>query len=80
MVYRLPRTWAPKLPIRLDQLVDHLSQQLLHQHATPVLVKACCRAVGYDPHEKITHLHPVLAWGISSLLTTLLDSPEFFQR
>ncbi len=80
MVYRSPRKWAPKLPIRLDELVDHLSQQLLHQHATPVLVKACCRAVGYDGDEKITKAHPVMFWGIPSLLTTILDSPDFFQR
>jgi hypothetical protein len=80
MVYRSPRRWAPKLPIRLDQLVDHLSQQLLHQHASSVLVKACCRAVGYDMDAKITRAHPVMAWGIPSLLTTILDSPDFFHR
>jgi hypothetical protein len=80
MVYRNPRTWAPKLPIRLDQLVDHLSQQLLHQHASPVLVTACCRAVGYRPAEKITKAHPVMFWGIPSLLNTILDSPDFFHR
>jgi hypothetical protein len=45
-----------------------------------VLVKACCRAVGYDRNEKITRIHPVTAWGIPSLLTTILDSPDFFLR
>jgi hypothetical protein len=80
MVYRNPRKWAPRLPIRLDELVDHLSQQLLHQHATPVLVKACCKAVGYHPDEKITKAHPVTFWGIPSLLTTVLDSPDYFLR
>ena len=80
MVYRNQKTWVPKLPMRLDELIDHLSQQLLHQHATPVLVKACCRAVGYDRDEKITRSHPVRAFGIQPLLTTILDSPEFFHR
>ena len=50
------------------------------QHATLVLVQACCRAVGYDPHEEITPDHPVVFYGISSLLSTILDSPDFFQR
>ncbi len=83
MVYRNLKTWVPavgKAGIRLDELVDHLSQQLLHQHATPVLVKAACRAVGYDADEKITKMHPVRFYGIASLLNTVLDSPEFFQR
>jgi hypothetical protein len=71
---------VPKLPMRLDELIDHLSQQLLHQHASPVLVKACCRAVGYDRDEKITRTHPVRAFGIQPLLTTILDSPDFFLR
>ena len=80
MVYRDLRTWVPELPIRLDELIDHLSQQLLHQHATPVLMKACCRAVGYHPDEKITRRHPVRYYGIQPLLNTVLDSPDFFLR
>jgi hypothetical protein len=36
--------------------------------------------VGYDPHEMITKMHPVRFYGIASLLTTVLDSPEYFQR
>ncbi len=80
MVYRNPRQWVPKLPIRLDQLIDHLSRQLLHQRATPALVKAGCRAVGLPPKERITRHHQLLGWGIPALLTTVLDSPEFFHR
>jgi uncharacterized protein (DUF1800 family) len=80
MVYRPTGTWLPKLPVRLDELIDFLSQQVLHQHATPVLVKAGCRAVGYQANEKITRVHPVMQWGIQSLLSTLLDSPENFVR
>ena len=80
MVYRNARKWLPKLPIRLDQLIDHLSQQLLHQHASKVLVKAGCKAVGYPMDEKITKGHPIVHAGIPSLLTTILDSPDFFHR
>jgi hypothetical protein len=45
-----------------------------------VLVKAACTAVGYDADEAIDRRHPVRLYGISTLLTTILDSPEFFQR
>jgi uncharacterized protein (DUF1800 family) len=80
VVYRSLKSWVPQKTLRLDELVDHLSQQLLHQHATPVLVKAACTAVGYDADEAIDRRHPVRLYGISTLLTTILDSPEFFQR
>ena len=33
-----------------------------------MLVKAACRAVGYDPDEMITAMHPVRSYGIASLL------------
>ena len=42
--YRKPEAWAPRLPIRFDQLVDHISQGILHRKATPTLVRACCEA------------------------------------
>jgi hypothetical protein len=80
MVYRNARSWVPQLPIRLDQLIDHLSQQLLHRHASTVLVKAGCKAVGYPMDEKLTKYHPVVNAGIPSLLMTILDSPDFFHR
>jgi hypothetical protein len=45
-----------------------------------VLVKAGCKAVGYAADEPIDRRHPVRSYGVSTLLTTILDSPEFFQR
>jgi uncharacterized protein (DUF1800 family) len=80
VVYRSLKSWVPQKTLRLDELIDHLAQQLLHQHATPVLVKAGCKAVGYDADEAIDRRHPVRSYGVSTLLTTILDSPEFFQR
>ncbi len=80
MIYRSPKKWVPKLPLRLDQLVDHLSQQLLHQHASARLVKACCKAVGYPMDAKITRNHPVVRAGLPVLLSTVLDSPDHFHR
>jgi hypothetical protein len=80
MVSRAPQTWLPPLPVRLDQLVDHLSQQLLHQHASIYLVRTCCQAVGYDMDQEITTTHPVATSGIPVLLGTILDSSDFLLR
>jgi Protein of unknown function (DUF1800) len=80
MVYRKPRKWVPELPIRLDQLIDHLSQQILHRHASRRMVEAGCKAVGYPMDTKITGTHPIVMYAIPSLLTIILDSPDFFRR
>ena len=55
--YRQPTAWAPRLPIRFDQLVDHISQVTLHRTATPTLVRACCEALGV-PREREDHARP----------------------
>ena len=78
--YRKPAAWAPRLPIRFDALVEHLSQTLLHRKASPTLLQACCEAVGASPREKITRDHSVLRWQSARLLTTLLDSPTHYTR
>jgi Protein of unknown function (DUF1800) len=78
--YRAAKAWVPKSGMRFDQLVDHLSRELLHQPSTSVLLKACCEATNLRPGEKITHDHPLVRWSMARLLTTLLDSPEFFSR
>ena len=80
MVYRKPRKWVPELPIRLDQLIDHLSQQMTGRHAPKLLVEAGCKAVGYPMDTKITRTHPIVMYGIPSLLSIILDSPDFFRR
>ena len=78
--YRKPAAWAPRLPIRFDALVEHLSQTLLHRRATPALLQACCEAVGASPRERITRDHSVLQWQSARLLTTFLDSPAHYTR
>jgi hypothetical protein len=78
--YREPVSWLPKPKVRFDELVDHLSQELLHRHSTPVLLKACCEAVAVKPHAHIDKDHPVVRWLMPRLLTTFLDSPAFFGR
>lgn len=78
--YRSPASWAPRLPVRFDVLVDAVSQRILHRHATTALLEACCAAVDCTPAERITRDHPVMQWNLLRLLTTVLDSPAFFRR
>jgi hypothetical protein len=78
--YRSPAEWLPTPSIRFDHLVDHLSQQLLHRHASATLLKACSEAVATAPHTTITKDHSVVRWQFPRLLTTFLDSPQFFRR
>lgn len=78
--YRGHVSWAPRLPIRFDVLVDAMSQRILHRHATTALLEACCAAVDCTPAERITRDHAVMQWAMPRLLTTFLDSPAFFTR
>ena len=81
ITYRAPRgRGRPHAPIRFDMLVDHLSQQILHQRSTAALLEACCNAVGAEPEDRITTCHAVLRWDFPRLLTTFLDSPDFYLR
>jgi Protein of unknown function (DUF1800) len=79
-VYHPAAWWVPRFPIRFDQLVDHLSQVILHRRSTAQLLKACCQAVGIRPRERITRDHGLVQWNMGRLLTTLLDSPAFLTR
>lgn len=78
--YRTPEQWVPRFPIRFDQLVEHLSRQLLHRPATAQLLQACCEAVDVQPRERITRDHGVVKWNMYRLLSTFLDSPAFLTR
>lgn len=78
--HRTPASWLPQQSIRFDELVDHLSRHLLHRPSTSRLLQACCEAVDVRPSERITAQHGVVRWNMPRLLTTLLDSPDFFRR
>lgn len=80
LTYRTPRSWVPKSGMRFDALVDHLSRQLLHRPASSRLVRACTEAVGISSATRITHDHALVKWQMPRLLTTVLDSPHFFER
>ena len=45
-----------------------------------VLVSACSQAVDVAPGERITRDHGLVKWGFPRLLTTFLDSPDFYAR
>jgi hypothetical protein len=72
--------WFPRLPIRFDALVDHLSRVLLHRRSTARLLRACSEACQVGPHERITRDHELVRWNTHRLLTTFLDSPAFLTR
>lgn len=78
--YRSPASWAPDYPIRFENLVEHLSETLLHRPSDAALLRACCQATGLPAREKITRDHGLVAWGMPRLLTTFLDSPHFYTR
>ena len=78
--YREPEQWVPRFPIRFDELVDHLSQVLLHRRSTSTLLRACCEAVDLQPRERVTRDHALVQWSMFRLLGTVLDSPAFLTR
>jgi hypothetical protein len=78
--YREPEQWLPSKHPRFDELVDHLSRQLLHKESSKRLLKACCIAVDVKPYEPIDKDHDLVKWQFPRLLTTLLDSPDHLSR
>lgn len=80
IAYRRPAAWLPRRRIRFDQLVDHLSRQLLHRPVSRTLLRACCQAVECRSGEVITRRHQLVQWKMGRLLATLLDSPAHMTR
>jgi uncharacterized protein (DUF1800 family) len=78
--YRRPVRWLPRSGVRFDELVEHLSQQILHRHSSARLLKACCQATGCKPKERITAKHGLVRWDMHRLLSAILDSPAFMTR
>ena len=78
--YVEPVDRLPEDRMRFQDLVDHLSRQILHQRASDRLLRACCDATGCKPREWVDKHHGVVAWDMPRLLTTFLDSPEFMSR
>ena len=52
-----PASWLPSTSVRFDDLVDHVSQIVLHRRATSRLVRACCQATGVKP-QRADHRRP----------------------
>ncbi|MFT4288221.1 DUF1800 domain-containing protein [Nocardioides sp.] len=78
--YREPVKWLPADEVRFDRLVRHLSEKLLHRKADKALLRACSTAVATPLDDVVDADHAVVKWQMPRLLTTLLDSPEFFTR
>jgi uncharacterized protein (DUF1800 family) len=78
--YKAPMKWMPAPAVRFDELVDHLSQQLLHRHSTARLLKACSKAVDVRPKDYIIEDHELIEWKFGRLLSTILDSPDHYSR
>lgn len=80
LAYASPQSWLPGKKVRFDDLVEHLSQELLSRPATRQLTRACCQALGVQQTAKIDKDHAVVQWQMPLLLTTLLDSPAHMTR
>lgn len=80
VAYRSPRSWLPAKKVRFDDLVDHLSREILSRPASKQLLTACCQATGLRASARIDRTHPLVEWGMPRLLTTLLDSPAHMTR
>ena len=80
VTYRPRESWLPGPTCTLEQLVQHLSVQMLSRHATPALVTACAQVTGYAPGTTVTATHPVARWMLPWVLSTLLDSPLHMTR
>ena len=78
--YRSAAQWLPKPRVRFDELVDHLSVQILARRSTDRMLKACCEATGLAPGSIITAAHPLVRYTFRRLLTTFLDSPDHLTR
>lgn len=78
--YRKPEQWLPGRHPRFDELVDHLSRQILHRPASKRLVKACSVAVDVKPYEAVDKDHDLVEYRFPRLLVTLLDSPDHLHR
>ena len=78
--YQNPRQWVPRWGMRFEDLVDHLSMQLLGRPATKRLLKACVQVTGIKRSEAITGQHGLIKWQMPLLLATILDTPQFMTR
>ncbi len=78
--YKSPKSWLPAKKVRFDDLVEHLSQEILSRAASKQLLKACCQSTGLRRSTRIDRKHALIKWGMPMLLTTLLDSPDHMTR
>jgi hypothetical protein len=78
--YLEPVQWLPAASVRFEDLVDHLSRQLLGRPASSVVQTSAAQATGCAPDDVITVDHELVRWEMARLLTVFLDSPTHFAR
>ena len=78
--YRSRESWLPGTSFTLEQLVQHLSVEVLSQTAPASLVTACVQVTGYAAETVLTASHPLARWMLPWVLATLLDSPMHMTR
>lgn len=78
--YRSATSWLPAKKVRFDELVDHLSIELLSRPASKRLTEACCESLGVKPSTRFKKDDANVEWQMPMLLTTILDSPTHMTR
>jgi len=83
LTYRPLASWVPVstgTSIRFDDLVEHLSRELLCRPASARVQEAARLQTGLTAATAITPTHSLVRWGMPGLISTLLDSPEHLSR
>lgn len=80
ITWQAPTYWLPKLPIRFDLLVDHVSRLMLARPSSDALLQAACLATDCKPSDIITPLHRLVKTRLPWLYVTVLDTPDHLTR
>lgn len=78
--HRTTQSWLPALPARFDEVVNHLSWQLLARPASADLLSAACTRLNTPAGQRIGSLADFPTYKMTRLLGTLLDSPQHMTR
>lgn len=78
--YRELDYWLPRLPARLDAVVERMSQLLLAKDLTDQMLQTACRAIDEDPSTIVDTDSSIYKWRIPLVLLALLDTPDHMSR
>lgn len=80
VAYRPRTAWLPKLPARFDEVVDHMSRQLLARPASKRMQQAASTYTGLSPRTRIAKPDDLSPFRLTKVLSTLLDTPAHMSR